>query len=123
MLCSSRNKGWIIFLFSSKEIFYFYSYFTLPNPVLFLIIVHISSLLKLILILIFNFDTKFNEMDEPQPCSRCKKIPEDILMLSCTHDLCLQCAADRLSVELKKKKIADVNFYQTWKSIECEICS
>lgn len=49
-------------------------------------------------------------MDEPQPCSRCKKIPEDILMLSCTHDLCLQCAAERLSVELKKKKIADVKF-------------
>lgn len=49
-------------------------------------------------------------MDEPQPCSRCKKIPEDILMLSCTHDLCLQCAADRLGVELKKKKTADVKY-------------
>ncbi len=48
-------------------------------------------------------------MEEPQPCSRCKKIPEDILMLSCAHDLCLQCAADRLAVELKKKKVADVN--------------
>jgi hypothetical protein len=49
-------------------------------------------------------------MDEPQPCSKCKKVPEDILMLSCSHDLCLQCAAERLGVELKKKKVADVKF-------------
>ena len=26
-------------------------------------------------------------------CARCKVIPEDILILSCKHNLCLDCAA------------------------------
>jgi hypothetical protein len=31
--------------------------------------------------------------NQPQHCIKCKKLPEDILMLSCSHDLCLDCAA------------------------------
>lgn len=46
--------------------------------------------------------------NEPQRCIKCHKIPEDILMLACSHDLCLDCAAERLSFELKKKKTANV---------------
>ena len=48
-------------------------------------------------------------MDQPQPCTKCKKLPEDILMLACGHDLCLDCAADRLAFEMKKKKPANVS--------------
>jgi len=47
-------------------------------------------------------------MEQPQPCTKCKKLPEDILMLACSHDLCLDCASDRLAFELKKKKPANV---------------
>lgn len=47
-------------------------------------------------------------MDQPQPCTKCKKLPEDILMLACSHDLCLDCASERLSFEMKKKKNANV---------------
>lgn len=47
-------------------------------------------------------------MDQPQPCTKCKKLPEDILMLACSHDLCLDCAAERLAFEMKKKKPANV---------------
>ncbi len=47
-------------------------------------------------------------MDQPQPCTKCKKLPEDILMLACSHDLCLDCASDRLAFEMKKKKPANV---------------
>ena len=47
-------------------------------------------------------------MEQPQPCTKCQNIPEDILMLSCGHDLCLECAAVRLSVEMKKRKPAEV---------------
>jgi len=36
-------------------------------------------------------------MEEPQRCIKCNKLPEDILMLACSHDLCLDCAAERLS--------------------------
>ena len=49
-------------------------------------------------------------MDQPQPCTKCKQLPEDILMLACSHDLCLDCAADRLAFEMKKKKPANVQF-------------
>lgn len=47
-------------------------------------------------------------MDQPQPCTKCKKLPEDILMLACSHDLCLDCASERLAFEMKKKKNANV---------------
>jgi len=47
-------------------------------------------------------------MDQPQPCIKCKKLPEDILMLACGHDLCLDCASERLAFEMKKKKPANV---------------
>jgi hypothetical protein len=47
-------------------------------------------------------------MDQPQPCTKCKKLPEDILMLACSHDLCLDCASERLAFEMKKKKGANV---------------
>ncbi len=30
---------------------------------------------------------------EPQTCTKCGTLPEDILMLACNHDLCLNCAA------------------------------
>ena len=49
-------------------------------------------------------------MDQPQPCTKCSKMPEDILMLACSHDLCLNCAAERLSFEMKKRKPANVFF-------------
>ena len=49
-------------------------------------------------------------MDQPQPCTKCNNLPEDILMLACGHDLCLNCASERLNFELKKRKPANVHF-------------
>ena len=48
---------------------------------------------------------------DPQPCKKCNNLPEDILMLACSHDLCLNCAADRLNFEMKKKKPATVSSF------------
>lgn len=31
--------------------------------------------------------------DQLEFCGRCRQYPENILMLSCSHDLCLDCAA------------------------------
>lgn len=45
---------------------------------------------------------------DPQSCTKCSCFPEDILMLACSHDLCLNCASDRLAFEMKKKKNANV---------------
>lgn len=47
----------------------------------------------------------------PQPCTKCKSLPEDILMLACNHDLCLECAGERLAFEMKKRKNANVWYY------------
>ena len=46
---------------------------------------------------------------DPQTCTKCNNLPEDILMLACSHDLCLNCASDRLAFEMKKKKPATVS--------------
>lgn len=48
----------------------------------------------------YTFQNKLKtvmDANEPQRCIKCHKIPEDILMLACSHDLCLDCAADRLA--------------------------
>ncbi|CAD8096776.1 unnamed protein product [Paramecium sonneborni] len=37
-------------------------------------------------------------------CSKCSKVPDDILMLTCAHDLCLDCAAKSFSNQQTKKK-------------------
>lgn len=57
--------------------------------------------------LYFNFILFLHSMD-PQSCSQCNEMPEDILMLACSHDLCLNCAADRLAFEMKRKKNPNV---------------
>ena len=43
-------------------------------------------------------------MDLPQNeyCAKCNTYPEDILMLTCNHDLCLICAAKGLQKEEMK---------------------
>jgi hypothetical protein len=40
-------------------------------------------------------------MTEVENCFKCGQIPDDILMLSCNHDLCLFCAAAVFVVQSK----------------------
>ncbi|CAD8096258.1 unnamed protein product [Paramecium sonneborni] len=47
-------------------------------------------------------------------CSRCLKVPDDILMLTCSHDLCLLCAAKSFSQQQPKR---------SKKFFVCDICS
>ena len=42
-------------------------------------------------------------MDKPEKCYKCLKTPDDILMLSCNHDMCLPCAGDILSLNRSKE--------------------
>ncbi|CAD8147852.1 unnamed protein product [Paramecium pentaurelia] len=46
-------------------------------------------------------------------CSYCQKVPDDILMLTCNHDLCLDCAAKSFSIQQAKKNK---------KFFVCDIC-
>ncbi|CAD8095977.1 unnamed protein product [Paramecium sonneborni] len=47
-------------------------------------------------------------------CSKCLKVPDDILMLTCSHDLCLICAARSFSQQQTKR---------SKKFFVCDICS
>ncbi|CAD8181025.1 unnamed protein product [Paramecium pentaurelia] len=47
-------------------------------------------------------------------CSKCLKVPDDILMLTCNHDLCLLCAAKSFSQQQSKRNK---------KFFVCDICS
>jgi len=47
--------------------------------------------------------------EDPQACTKCGCMPEDILMLACSHDLCLNCASDRLAFEMRKNKNTNVH--------------
>ena len=49
-----------------------------------------------------------NQQEDPQACTKCGCMPEDILMLACSHDLCLNCASDRLAFEMRKNKNTNV---------------
>ena len=50
-------------------------------------------------------------VENPEKCSICHSIPEDILMLSCNHDLCLKCAAEKFRApENAKGRMSNVKF-------------
>lgn len=44
------------------------------------------------------------ELEETSSCAKCGTTPEDILILSCSHNLCLQCAANNLHREQTKAR-------------------
>jgi hypothetical protein len=48
-------------------------------------------------------------------CAKCAQTPEDILILTCDHNLCLLCAAKNLQREQKR----NMHSFQT---VVCELC-
>ena len=42
------------------------------------------------------------ESSQPENCAKCGSLPEDILMLTCNHDLCLVCSAKNYHRELMR---------------------
>ena len=43
-----------------------------------------------------NFSNQEDEMDDVS-CAKCGAKPEDVLILTCDHNLCLDCAAKNLA--------------------------
>lgn len=64
----------------------------------------------------FNISLNIRPMDEPVPCSKCREIPYDILMLNCNHNLCVKCAADRIQTQSLSKSPSGKSYLQ------CERC-
>jgi hypothetical protein len=42
-------------------------------------------------------------MSNKEKCSACKTVPEDVMVLSCTHCICLLCAFDEVRRQEKAK--------------------
>lgn len=42
------------------------------------------------------------EEEDDVCCAKCKNRPEDVLILTCDHNLCLNCAASNLAMQQKK---------------------
>lgn len=50
-------------------------------------------------------------------CAKCGELPNDVLILTCDHNLCLKCASFNLLQQNKKPQ--DGNSFQT---VICELC-
>ena len=61
-----------------------------------------------------------NDKEDSSYCSKCNLVSDEILMLTCDHNLCLQCAAKSLFKDTERlSKNRSSSKYQ---SIQCEIC-
>ena len=67
-----------------------------------------ENFIRLITGLFNRINSIDNDMDKPSHCFKCKKTPDDILMLECSHDICLLCAGELLNQS--KQKENDKNF-------------
>ena len=55
-------------------------------------------------------------MDSLIQCSKCSVIPYDILMMNCSHNLCIKCAVERMRSQHTVKSLVGRHFLQ------CEQC-
>jgi hypothetical protein len=58
--------------------------------------------------------------EEMSYCSRCNQITDEILMLTCDHNLCLPCSAKTLFKDCDR--ITNSKLGSNYHSIQCEIC-
>lgn len=62
--------------------------------------------------------------EEAVACARCGELPNDVLILTCDHNLCLRCASDNLRAQNEKAAQGDTdgtgqNSFQT---VICDLC-
>ena len=52
-------------------------------------------------------------LEQPPSCTRCGIVPEEMLVLSCGHNLCIDCASRNFRREQAKSKIQTnvLNYY------------
>jgi predicted nucleic-acid-binding Zn-ribbon protein len=62
------------------------------------------------------------EREEAVTCAKCGQLPNDVLILTCDHNLCLKCASlnlKRENLRASQKNLQQQNSFQT---VICEIC-
>ena len=66
-----------------------------------------------------NTDVTSHNSEEGVECADCGESPEDVLILTCEHNLCLPCAASNLNRSRKRGE----NKEMTFQSVVCDICN
>lgn len=54
-------------------------------------------------------------MDDLIHCSKCQSVPYDVLMMNCSHNLCIKCAVERIQSQQTKSVVGRMY-------IQCEKC-
>ena len=62
-----------------------------------------------------NNDIVDDGEEDDVSCAKCMKKPEDVLILTCDHNLCLECAALNLQEQTSQNQ-------NTFKTVICEFC-
>lgn len=44
-------------------------------------------------------------MDDLIHCSKCQSVPYDVLMMNCSHNLCIKCAVERVQSQQSKSVV------------------
>lgn len=61
--------------------------------------------------------------DEAVSCAKCGEFPNDVLILTCDHNLCLMCASMNLKREnMKASKMENKKNQNSFQTVICEIC-
>lgn len=61
--------------------------------------------------------------EEAVSCARCREFPNDVLILTCDHNLCLKCASFNLKREnMKNSKLEGKKNQNSFQTVICEIC-
>lgn len=63
--------------------------------------------------------------EEAVACARCGQLPNDVLILTCDHNLCLRCASDNLRAQNEKSaqgKAGDGGGQNSFQTVICDLC-
>ena len=63
--------------------------------------------------------------EEAVACARCGQLPNDVLILTCDHNLCLRCASHNLRAQNEKSaqgKAGENSGPNSFQTVICEIC-
>lgn len=64
--------------------------------------------------------SEYSNREEQSYCSKCNQLTDEILMLTCDHNLCLPCSAQTLFRDCDR--MPNLKISSKYHSLQCEIC-
>ena len=70
-----------------------------------------------------NLNQSLGELkEEAVACAKCNELPNDVLILTCDHNLCLSCASKNLQNENIKASRNERSNQNSFQTVICELC-